>query len=231
MAISKSTIETRLRPYLLTHLPASVQDLMNDTVLLAEFNQVAHDLNERGQLNLERFRKKANTTNSEDAYRTNYLLQGTVSKVVTVRYEGADWETMYWTYSSDRIAFGPNQPTEDVIIEVRYVRRCEEVSADSDTIDLPAQVDADYLQLLKEKFMVDYGEGSNRSYEDALDYYAQSARRKVDSLAFPNKGIARFWFHQSGDDTVYDITSNYLPGENWTTDVNSNLFHNEFTAS
>lgn len=229
MAISKTTIESRLRPFLIARLEPSVIDALSASVLLGEFNQVAHDLNERAQVNIERIQMKANTDNSEDSNRLNYLVSGVILDVVYFRVEDSDWETQYYTYSQDRFAF-KNAPKDGAEMDFRYLRQCEDLVAGSDEIDLPRVVENDYLSLLKQKLLIDYGPETPGSYEEALTYYAANAQLKVSSKAFPNTGLVTRWFHQTGDLSVYVITHNYISPANFVTDVNGNLTHKDFNG-
>lgn len=224
MAINRNRIENRLRPFLLTRLPGGVLDLLVTEDYIDLYNDVANDLNNVAVLNVERYYKTASTTTAEDASITNFLLAGIIEKVLWFRYEQSGWEDQRYSFANDRIIL--KSTGNGAVLDIHYLRKPEQVSIGTDEIDLPGQIEQDYYDLLKVRFLSEYGENANVSYSEALEYYAEKARRKVKVPKLENMGVQRFWMHQSGDDTIYDITEQYIDLENFVTGVDGNYTYN-----
>jgi len=224
MSISKARIQSDLQPYLLTRIEKSVIDMLTDEDYLLLYNNVANDLNEEADLNVERFYKVTGADTAEDDDYTNYLVQGVISRIYEFIYQGTDWETQAYGFANDRF-FLKTAPATGVQLDVHYLRQCEDVSALTDEIDLPAQVGNDYLELLKVKLRVDYGDANQGDYEQALQYYGEKARRRVKNHYLDHRGVKRYWMGQTGDDGVYDITGQWIGLDNFIVDVNSNYVY------
>lgn len=224
MSISRTRIESDLAPFLLTRIREDVVDLLADEDYQNLYNNVANDLNERAELNMERFYKKTGADTAEDDSYTNYLTQGVVLKVFEFYYEGTDWETQAYCFASDRI-FLKTAPATGVQLDVHYLRQCEDVSAGSDEIDLPFNVHPDYLELLKVKLQVDYGDMSFENYEQALEYFSNKSRLKVKDHYLRSRGVKSYWMGQTGDDSVFDITGQWIGLDNFATDADENYYY------
>lgn len=219
MAISKTRIENRIRPWLTMTVDAERLGMLDADTLLEIFNEVMHDLNREAELNIERFYKLSGTDNAEDSNATNYLVQGVIEKVISFRLEDSDWQNVEYSYISDRILL--NQTSEDAQMDVLYLRQCEEISAASDEIDLPFQVEKDYFDLLKYRLMHEFGSAPIEEYMAKLEYYANKAQQRVDRPQ-ANKGqVRRNWFFQT-DDEQYMITNQHATIENWVVSVDGN---------
>lgn len=224
MAISKARIQSDLQPYLLTRIEKSVIDMLTDEDYLLLFNNVANDLNEEADLNMERFYKVTGADTAEDDDYTNYLVQGVISRIYEFLYYGTDYETQAYGFANDRFFF-KTAPATGVQLDVHYLRQCEDVSALTDEIDLPSQVLNDYLELLKVKLRVDYGDADQGGYEQALQYYGEKARKRVKNHYLIRRGVKRYWMGQTGDDGVYDISGQWIGLDNFITDANSNYVY------
>lgn len=219
MAISKTRIENRIRPWLTLTVEAEKLGMLDADTLLEIFNEVMHDLNREAELNIERFYKLSGTDNAEDANATNYLVQGNIEKVISFKLEDSDWQNFEYSYIDDRILL--NKTSDDAQMDVLYLRKCEELSAASDEIDLPFQVEKDYFDLLKYRFMAEFGVAPLEEYMAKLEYYANKACQRVDRPQ-ANKGqVRRNWFFQT-DDEQYMITNQHATIENWIVDIDGN---------
>jgi hypothetical protein len=219
MAISVSEIHSRLQPYLSVHLKEEVVDLLIDTDYLRIMNDVANDLNDRGFLNMERWANTGGSVTAEDSGYTNYLMQGEIQNILSFYYEDSDWETQRYSYTADRVIL--KDSAADVDMDIRYLRKCEDVSLTTDEIDLPEAVLVDYMELLKTRLRIDYGNLTKTDYETALEYYAEKASRKVNGPKPKVDGVHRHWFYDD-DDEQYNITSQYIGIENFVADVSGN---------
>ena len=225
MAITVQNLKDRLQPYLIHHLPDDVLDILTDDDFVRVFNQVARDLNSAASIRVERFYKKANTTNAADSDLTNYLVQGVIQKVYSLKYIDDDWEGQEYTYTQDRLIFKSAVP-EDTQIDMRYLRETEDVTdTAADEIDLPDVVVDDYEQLIKKKFRVDYGDLKDFDYETALQYWAGKVVDKLDYKALSGQDVRGSWMHQTGDGFIYQIEDHYIGLENFTADASGNYFH------
>jgi len=220
MAISLDAIKNRLRPYLLAHWSEEVLDFMTDDDFLNIFNDVANDLNEEAQINLERFYKETGSVNAEDDEYTNYLMAGDILKVIAFKYEGSDWETQYYSYIDDRIILKVS-PSEGTQMDIKYIRKCEDLVDSTDEVDLPDTVIPEYVELLKKRLLVDYGPATTDSYESALIYYGQKALSKIQMHVVNTTRIRRFWMRQM-DDSLYHIEDHYISLDNFVSDSNGN---------
>ena len=224
MAISKTTIQTRIQPFILRSVNKDVIDLLTDTEFLAMYNDVAKDLNEAAELRVENFYKQCNSTNAEDDDLTNYLTQRTILKVFSFKYEADAWADMIWTWSEDDNGQGvivlKTAPETDALLDIWYLGDLEDVTDASDEIDLPDNLTVEYLELLKKKILADYTD-QQVEYEKWLDHYANKAIMKTENRMMDRNRLRRSWLGLTGDDHKYEIDRQYVsPGDNITADVN-----------
>lgn len=219
MSINLSEIKDRLRPFLMTHWEPDVLDLMVDDDFLNIFNDVANDLNDEGQINLERFYAKTGSTHAEDSNYTNYLMAGDISKVLSFWYEAADWDDQYYSYTADRIIL-KETASSGIQMDIRYLRKCEDLVDPTDEVDLPDEVIPEYMELLKKRLLTDYGTQKVESYESALMFYSSKAYGKMN-VRIIEKRLSKTWMGQVGGDN-YDITNNYISLDNFVSGVDDN---------
>jgi hypothetical protein len=218
VAISRAEVQSRLQPYLLTHLDKQVLDLLTNDEFVDVFNDVANDLNETAQLNQERYLETGSDTTAEDDGFTNFLLAGDISRIYSFKFEGSGWRTQKYSYTEDRIVL--KDSAEGIVLDIKYLRKCEDVDVVADEIDLPSSVLMDYVELLRVKFRMDYGNYPAGSYEAALQtYVAIKAQQNVPNM-YSGSGIRRNWFQQTGDDNVYEIIDQWISMDNFVADVN-----------
>lgn len=227
MAISKDTIQERLRPFILRSVNKEVIGLLTDAEFLDMYNDVAKDLNESAEIRIEKFDKECNTTNAEDSDLTNYLTQRPILKVFSFMYEDDAWVDQIWSWSLDSNGNGvivlKTAPATGVRMIIEYLGDLENVTDSSDEIDLPNNLLVEFLELLKKRILADYTD-QNVEYEKWLDYYAQKARMKTENRMMGNK-LRRSWLGMTGDDHVYEINQQWVSaGDNMYTDVNGIFF-------
>ena len=224
MAISVAEIQSRLQPFLLVHLKPEVQDLLLDSDYLRIMNDTAHDLNEEGNLLLERWNNTGSTDLFEDSGVTNLLVAGVIHKILYFKYEDEDWEDQRYSHIDDRLVL--KDSANEVDMDIWYLRRCEEVAETTDEIDLPAETLTDYMELLKTRVRIDYGDLTHVDYQDALRFYGAKASTKIPKHAMQNVGIMRHWFYQN-DDAQYNITKQWVSIGNFVADVSGNYTYTE----
>ncbi len=227
MAISKNTIQERLRPFILRSVNKEVIGLLTDAEFLDMYNDVAKDLNESVELRVEKFDKECNTTNAEDSDLTNYLTQRPILKVFSFMYEDDAWVDQIWSWSLDSNGNGvivlKTAPATDVRMIIEYLGDLENVTDSSDEIDLPDNLLVEFLELLKKRILADYTD-QKVEYEKWLDYYSGKARMKTENRMMGNK-LRRSWLGMTGDDHVYEINQQWVSaGDNMYTDVNGIFF-------
>jgi len=213
MAISKNTIEERLRPFILRSVNKDVIELLTDSEFVDMFNDVAKDLNESAEIRVENYYKETNTTNAEDAELTNYLTQRAILKVFSFKYECDSWVDQIWSYTKDTNGNGviilKTAPTSGVQMDIWYLGDLEDVSLTTDEIDLPDNLLPEYLELLKKKILADYTD-IQVEYESWLDYYANKARMKTENRMMDRNKLRRSWLGMTGDDHVYEINEQWV---------------------
>ena len=222
MAITVNEIYSRLQPFMLAKFKPEVLDLLINSDYVRLINDVANDLNEEGQINVERFTTSAN---AEDSGYTNYLMQGVILNVLDFVFEDTDWKDQRYSFNEDRLVL--KESAEGVDISVLFLRKCEDVAELTDEVDLPDTVIPDFVEILKRRLEADWGSGDNSTYERTLQYYGQKASGKVKRPKAEVPGIKRSWFEQTGDDHVYNITDKYISIDNFVADVNGDYTYVE----
>ena len=222
MALSIAEIDSRLQPYLLVHLDKKVLDLLTNSDFYRIYTDVSKDLNEEAELNQEVWENTGGATMAEDDEYTNYLMAGDIIKVYSFKYEGSDWRDQRYSYVNDRIIL--KDDANGIDMKIQYLRQCEAVTESADEIDLPDGVLTDFIELLKIRLRMDYGDLKNIDYESALKFYGEKASRHVPSHALKGEGIRRNWLElDDSDDNLYEIADRFYVGmENFTSDVNGN---------
>ncbi len=208
MAISKATLQDRLRPFIQTHVHKEVIDLLTDEEFLSMFNEVARDLNQAAFVHVTRFYKKTNSTNAEDDDLTNYLTARPIVDVYSFLYEDSGAPDQVWTHvyrdasGNGRIVL-KTAPTTEIQLDIWYLGDTLDITDASDEIDLPENLTADYAELLRKKILSEYTDQVGE-YEKWLEYYGQKAGMKMNRDILKT-GYRRSWLGMSGDDSVYEI--------------------------
>ncbi len=224
MAISKTTIETRLRPFLLRSVGTEVIGLLTDTEFVGMFNDVAKDLNESAEIRVENFYKVTNSTNAEDSNLTNYLTARAILKVFSFKYEDVSWPDQIWTYTKDTNGNGvivlKTAPTSAIQMDLWYLGDLETITDNSDEIDLPDNLLVEFLELTKKRILADYTD-QKVEYEKWISYYAEKARMKTENRMMDRGKLRRSWLGMTGDDHVFEIDDQWVSsGDNITADIN-----------
>lgn len=226
MALTLTQIQDRLRPFMLARVDGSVIASLNDTDFLSIYNDTANDLNDIAILNVERYNKETGSVSGESTDTTyrNYKLQGEISKILYFKYLDDDWEDQQYTYDEDRIAL-KDEPGDGVEMDIRYLRKCEDIADATDEVDLPDSVLPEYLTLLKEKILSDYTK-EDVVYEASLRFWAEKASRKVQKHAVADIGVLGYWFRQN-DDSLYDITNKWISEDHFAANASGDLIYTE----
>jgi len=224
VALTRTQIYDRLRPFLLVNVDGDILARLTDTNMIAIINDTANDFNNSAKLNIERYDKDTGSVAAESTDTTyrNYKLQGDIVKILKFTYESADWADQYYTYTDDRVALKV-APGDGIDMNIVYLRECEDIADATDEIDLPDSVLPEFLDLLKAKFLADYSKSPSMGYEAALDHYSEKAMGKVMNHAVQSVRITRDWFYQS-DDVRYDITNNWIQTDHFTTSGNDLIY-------
>ena len=222
MAISKTTVEERLRPFILRSINKDVVDLLTDDEFLDMYNDVAKDLNEMAEIRVENYYKECSTDTAEDDDLTNYLTQRPILKVYSFKYMDDGWADQIWSWALDSDGNGvivlKTSPTTGTLLDIWYLGDLENVSDDSDEIDLPDNLLPEFLELLKKRILADYTD-VNVEYEKWLEYYAQKARMKTENRILSRNKLRRSWLGMTGDDHKYEIDKQWVSsGDNMYTD-------------
>ncbi len=216
MAISKTAVQNRLRPFILAQVDPKVIDNLTNQDFEDLFNDVGKDLNEIGELRIENFYKKTNSTNAEDSGLTNYKTQRRILKVFSLKYEDDGYADIIWTYiyedadGDGRIVF-KDDITSAIQLDIWYLGDIEKVDDGTDEIDLPDNVLPEFMELCRKKILVDYSQNTELNYEQALDHYARKARMKQDKRIMDKQGIRPYWLGLTGDKALlYQIDKQWV---------------------
>jgi len=220
MAISKATVEARLRPYLLSRIKSDVLDAISNSTFVSIYNDVARDINSLVEIHITRYYKQCNTANAENEELTNYILERRPLKVYSLKYNDPQWRDQYWVKLADgsnngRIVF-KNSPPEGTQLDIMYLGDINNVVGDTDNIDLPDEILPEYMTLLKFKIEGEYGSIPPTEYETMLRYLVEKINLKIARKPLQGSGIRKYWFWDYGDDTVYEVLDNEVGDENLT---------------
>lgn len=227
MAISQERMNERLRPFLQRRIEPDDIDTFMAEDLLDFQNEAMHDLNESAQLRIERYYKKTGTDNSEDAEKFNYKLQGIISKLFYFKFEDDDWRTQEYAITEDRIVL--KNASSGSQMDILYLRRCEELDAGTDEVDLPDEILPEYLEVVKAKILYEHGMSTLQDYLTVVDRMGMKADQKVDRPKAVAGNILRNWFDQKGDDHTYVITDQKISIDNFVVDGLGNYSHVDVT--
>jgi hypothetical protein len=189
---------------------------MDDTEILNIFNQVCDDYNVEAGIRRERYYRE--TTAGE----TNYEMQGIIRKVYLFKYHDTDFETQYWSHVLDVIVL-KNSPGGQVQLDIHYLRATENLANDTDEVDLPDPLLMDYVDLVKKRLEVEYGEKDNAIYTAYLKEKAKMARKGIHKQPI-HPGIMRYWGTYATDDSIYDITDNWISNDSLDIDVSGSYY-------
>lgn len=219
MSLLLSEIKTKMQPYVLRHIDKNTAEWIFDTEFVDIVNYVQNQLNELGYLNAERYyRKTVNGTN-------NYEMAGDIIKIRRFKYEDSTYESQYYAvvqsvYGSGETHEGQfysvivlkNTPaTSETQMDIHYLRRCFDLTVDSDPLDLPDKYIPEFLELLKIKIRVDFGNEDPALFEKYLDYYANKCRAKSNRPDINEGRVVRYWGRlDATSDLLYDITEKRL---------------------
>ena len=216
MSLSLSQIQDQIQVWALRKFPEDVIGGMDDTEMLNLFNQVAEDFNVEAGIRRERYYME--TTAGE----TNYELQGVIREIYLFKYHDTDFETQYYSYVNDTIVL-KNSPGGDVLLDIHYLRATEVMANPADEVDLPDVLLLDYMDLIKKRMEVEYGDVEDAVYMTYLREKGKVAGRgrHVKSI---NDGVMRHWGTYATDDSVYDITSQWVGQDSLAIDVDGHYF-------
>ena len=228
MALSKLRIESRLRPILLANLNPDIVDSLVEEDFLEIFNEVANDFNSTAMLLLKRFKLKTGEDTAEaDSDKTNYLLEGVIEKILSFYYRDSGWQEQEYTFTQDRVAL-KSKPPDGVVMNIHYLIRPGQIQTDTDELGLPEMVETEYLALVKDRILSRYGQLEDKIYEDNLFSYSAKANRKLSKPTVrKSRGVSSYWFHQCGDETLYDITDNFISLGNFIENASGQLIYIE----
>ena len=215
--LSVGEIKEKLRPWAYRKLDQQNFDKIKDDELIDAINLVAQDLNERAEIRKERYNKNAVLGE------TNYEMQGDILKVYYFYYKDDDWKKQRWTWVGDVIVLKNPPSSNDVEMDIRYLRQVEPVTnTDTDEIDLPAEVLLDFLDLLKTKLLVDFGDAENEIYQARLEFVVRKILMKLPERGLVDKTTFSYYLGIN-DGSKYDITDFWVSQDSVTVDTSGNI--------
>lgn len=216
MPLSLSQLQTKVQLFALRKFDEDKLGDLDDTEILNIFNQVADDFNVEGAIRRERY------YNDTTAGETNYEMQGVIRRVYLFKYEDTDFETQYYSFVNDTIVL-KNSPGGQFKLDIHYLRAVEAIANPTDQVDLPETVLLDYVDLVKKRLEVEYGDEEEAVYTAYLKQKGRQARRGRH-LQPISPGIMRVWGTYETDDTIYDITDNWVSEDSVTADITGHYY-------
>lgn len=233
MSLSLSELKTKMQPYILRN----IQDQTSEWIFDSEFediaNFVADQLNEYAYINVERYYRK--TTSGENAYD----MAGDIIKMRRFKYEAADFNTQWYAIVHNVYAAGEdhegeyystivlkNDPTtSDVQMDINYLRRCFKMADDADELDLPDKFIMDYLELLKTKIKIDFGDADPLLFDRDLRIFGDKCVQKNQRPQLHEGRVKRYFGGlDTTSDFIYDITEKQLSSDHVSTDLSGNYY-------
>ena len=215
MILTVADVKARIQMWAIRNIPEERLTDFLDAELIDTINQVAREYNAAAAIHMERYR--AETTAAE----TNYELQGVIAKVLWFYYEDAAWVDQHWTFVLDTIVL-EDTPGVGVQMDIEYVRDIEEVTDDTDEIDLPEVHQGDFMDLLKMRLKVELADLEEVAYQAYLQTKIRLSPQKTHYR--DTGGTWRHWFIPAKGDDQYDITENWVSQDSVTTDVDGNYY-------
>ena len=194
MSLTLSTMKEKLQIWALRKFDEDKLGDFDDTEFLDLVNQVAEDFNLEAAIRRERYYQE--TTSGE----TNYEMQGVIKKVLLFKYHSTEFETQYYSFAVDTIVL-KNSPGGQIQLDIHYLRAVEALVDPTDEVDLPDSVLLDYLDLVKKRLEVEYGDEDEAVYTAYLKTKAHLARkgRHIQPI---HPGVMRVWGTWAGGDAA-----------------------------
>jgi hypothetical protein len=216
MPLTLSTMKEKIQIWALRKFEEDKLGDFDDTEHLDIFNQVAEDFNLKAAIRRERY------YNDTVAGETNYEMAGVIKKVLLFKYHDTGFETQEWSFAVDTIVL-KNAPGGTVQLDIHYLRAVEKLVDPTDEVDLPDSVLLDYLDLVKKRLEVEYGDEEDAVYTAYLKTKARLARkgRHIQPI---HPGVMRVWGTWASGDDLYDITDQWVSNDSVTMDITGHYY-------
>jgi len=219
MSVTLQNIYDRIQPFLLRKLSKEqLQDMVNaDFLVLA--NSVQEDVNIEAYANRERYYRLTDGTNVAE-------LVGEPINIYKFKYNG-DYRidsTQKWCLATNVSAgtltsiIFKSTPSAGIRLEIDYLRKANTLVDLTDEIDLPSQLEQDYMELLRTKTLTVYGDEDPLRYEMELERRFTKMNVRVREL--PDDGVRSSMAGFTSDDFDYDLVDNEVGNENVVADIN-----------
>lgn len=220
MAVSLQNIYTRIQPFLLRKLDTKDLKWITDSELIELANSVQEDVNIQAYANMERFYQLTDGTNIIE-------LSGEVLEIINFKYRG-DFRinsTQRWclalnvsanTYTT--IVF-KSTPSAGIRVEIDYLRKALPLALVTDTVDLPSQLEQDFMELLRRKILTVFGDADPQLYEQDLQMRFTKVNVRTRNRFF-GSGAKSSMSGFVTDDFDYDFIEFEVGDENVVADVN-----------
>jgi len=216
MALTLSQMKEQIQIWALRKFDEDKLRDFDDTEVLSLFNQVAEDFNLEAAIRRERYYQK--TTAGE----TNYEMQGIIKKVLLFKYHDTDFETQYYSFALDVIVL-KNSPGGQVQLDIHYLRAVEKLVDPTDQVDLPDHLLLDYMDLVRKKLQVEYGDEDEAVYTAYLKTKSRLARRGRHIQPI-HPGVMRVWGTWDSGDDIYDITDQWVSNDSVAIDLSGSYY-------
>ena len=219
MAVTLQNIYDRIQPFLLRSLSAEKLNWIFDSELIVLANAVQEDVNIATYANREKFYQKTDGTNVVE-------LSGEIIDLYEFKYFG-DFRvnsTQKWCVALNVAAatftsiIFKSTPSSGIQLEIDYLRKTGLLVSASDEIDLPSQLEQDFMQLLRTKILTVFGDLDPQIYEADLD--SRFTKMNVRTRDNYNSGAKSSMAGFVSDDFDYDLIDSEVGDENVVADIN-----------
>jgi hypothetical protein len=205
MALTVAQVKKSARNFLLRKMDAQAINRVTDDEFVEIMNRVARDLNHEAEIRIERYNK--DTTSGKK----NYEMQGVIHHVYYFYYKHADWKDQRWTYKNDVIVLKDDPASDDVEIDIHYLRETENVTiSDTDEIDLPDYAIDAFQDLVKTRMLVEFLDSNEEIYMQKLALKARMLRSRQSNNNMDSIPVVIHWASYSEGSNQYDITDQWV---------------------
>lgn len=202
-------VKRRLFRFLQQRLP-DVWDTVLDDDLIRLCNKVAKDINRNAHLHKERYSK---TLTADITY---LEVQRDIAFTYYLYHFQSNWKDQrYGTFNDNYVFELPVKANSK--LDIIYLGAIQDITnTDTDAIDLPGYALGHFFDLLKDAFIVEFGDTGKVNYDERLQYYVRQLRRMENNSLL--NAIPRSYEWGGCSSSTYDITDQRVTAEYILTD-------------
>lgn len=223
MSLTVADAKLRLLPFVLRNVRKELHKFFTNAELINILNKVAEDLNKQASIHIERYYHK---TVTDQNY---YELDGDVLKMLWFVYPASNY--MIQQYSILRVTGTPYKSlivfkytpdNDDIQLDITYLRHVNQVTdSDTDEVDIPDRFISEYMDLVKQRILVDYGDQNPLDYDAYLRLKAKEVNKALDPIPMAGKsGVKSYWMGlDNSDDHRFEIKDQRVSESHITANV------------